>query len=121
DPPKGTLVPRVQLATVADEVVAKRCGYRSVAKEHVSHKLGNESLARRRTLAVVFLVAIVLQNHKEKKNKTLMRRVPKVGTPRRHVRDDKLIVIFQLAGMLLCSRLRDDVCITELRSKCPNS
>ncbi|GJZ27510.1 hypothetical protein Tco_0571763, partial [Tanacetum coccineum] len=27
DPPKGTLVPRVQLTTEADEVVAKRCGY----------------------------------------------------------------------------------------------
>nr|GEZ66354.1 hypothetical protein [Tanacetum cinerariifolium] len=26
DPPKRTLVPKVQLATVADEVVAKRCG-----------------------------------------------------------------------------------------------
>ncbi|GKC17703.1 hypothetical protein Tco_1014485, partial [Tanacetum coccineum] len=27
DPPKGTLVPRVQLTTGADEGVAKRCGY----------------------------------------------------------------------------------------------
>ncbi|GKC41828.1 hypothetical protein Tco_1059550 [Tanacetum coccineum] len=27
DPPKGTLVPRVQLATAVDEDVAKRCGY----------------------------------------------------------------------------------------------
>ncbi|GKB29848.1 hypothetical protein Tco_0869249, partial [Tanacetum coccineum] len=46
-----------------------------------------------------------------KKNDTLMGRVPKVGASRRHIRGDKFIFIFQLAGMFLCSGLRGDVCL----------
>nr|GEX59952.1 hypothetical protein [Tanacetum cinerariifolium] len=51
---------------------------------------------------------------KEKKNGALMSRVLKVDVPRRHVRGDKLVVVFQLAGMFLCSGLHDDVCISKV-------
>nr|GFC10281.1 hypothetical protein [Tanacetum cinerariifolium] len=40
---------------------------------------------------------------REKKNGALMSCVLKVDVPRRHVRGDKLVVVFQLAGMFLCS------------------
>ncbi|GJX42372.1 hypothetical protein Tco_0257362 [Tanacetum coccineum] len=67
-------------------------------------------------LEIVFLVAYSskITRSKEKKNETLMSRVPVVDAPRLHVRGDKLIVEFQLAGMFSCDGLRDVIYILEV-------
>ncbi|GJT57970.1 hypothetical protein Tco_0993024 [Tanacetum coccineum] len=67
-------------------------------------------------LEIVFLVAYSskITRSKEKKNETLMSRVPVVDAPRLHVRGDKLIVEFQLAGMFSCDGLRDVIYISEV-------
>ncbi|GJU24973.1 hypothetical protein Tco_1163594 [Tanacetum coccineum] len=115
DPPKRTLVPRVQLTTAADEVAGKRCGVflRDLfSASQISFRLKRKCISNIRW-AIHHLIAVELSRYLL--DGTILSHVPKVGAPRRHRRGDKLIVVFQFAGMFLCSGLRDDVGVSEVR------
>ncbi|GJZ22087.1 retrovirus-related pol polyprotein from transposon TNT 1-94 [Tanacetum coccineum] len=109
----------------AEVYVAQPLGFIDFAKPNHVYKLKKAlyGLKQAPKACNCLLGGMILQNQKEKreKNRTLMSRVPKVDTPRHHIRCDKLIIVFQSVGMLLCSGLRDDVYISEVRGEYSNS